>query len=137
MYRAELEIATRGKGLTEISAEVARVVRESGVELGLVHVWLMHTSASLIVNENADPAVLRDLETWMSGLVEDGDPRFTHIDEGPDDMSAHVRAVLTATTLTLPVERGALRVGTWQGLFVWEHRARGHRRRVLVTVQGS
>jgi secondary thiamine-phosphate synthase enzyme len=130
-----LEIGTRGRGLTEITREVDEVVEGSGVEQGLAHLFIQHTSASLIINENADPDVCRDLDAFMARLVPDGDPLFVHDAEGPDDMPAHVRAVLTATSLTLPVRGGRCALGTWQGVYVWEHRARGHTRRVLVSVQ--
>ncbi len=132
-----LEIATRGRGTYEISAAVQRIVKASGVRVGLCHVFLHHTSASLILCENADPTVRRDLEVFISRLAPDGDPLFEHIDEGPDDMPAHVRTVLTSSELTLPVRNGACTLGTWQGLYLWEHRHRGHRRRITVTVQGE
>lgn len=137
MHRGEIAVSTRGKGLHEITRELARIVNESQIGTGLAHIWIMHTSASLIVNENADPDVAGDLEAWFARLVKDGDPMFSHTDEGPDDMSAHIRSVLTATSMTIPVEAGRPRMGTWQGLFVWEHRARPHTRRVVITVQGE
>jgi secondary thiamine-phosphate synthase enzyme len=115
---------------------VADAVRESGVTAGLCHVFTTHTSASLMICENADPDVRRDLETFMRDLAPDGDPRFVHTAEGPDDMSAHVRSVLTDCNLTIPVTKGRLALGTWQGVYLWEHRLHAHRRRVLVTVQG-
>lgn len=129
-----VEVRTRGRGMTEITGEVARVVSESGAEVGLAHVFVSHTSASLFVNENADPDVRRDLERFLSDLVPDGDPRFVHTAEGPDDMPAHVRSVLTATSVTVPVRRGRLALGTWQGIYLWEHRRRGHSRRIEITV---
>ena len=103
---------------------------------GLCHLFIRHTSASLILCENADPDVRRDLDTYMEKLVRDGDPMFRHRSEGPDDMSAHIRSVLTASSLTLPVRDGRCDLGTWQGVFLWEHRTHAHRREVVVTVQG-
>ena len=136
MYQAEIEIETRGRGTYEITARVADAVRAARVATGLCHVFTAHTSASLAICENADPDVRRDLETFMSDLAPDGDPRFVHTAEGPDDMPAHVRSVLTQTDVTIPVRDGRLALGTWQGVYLWEHRLSAHRRRVLVTVQG-
>ncbi len=131
------QIATRGRGTYEISGEVEAVVRASAVRTGTCHVFVHHTSASLILCENADPTVRSDLETFLSGLVPDGDRRFRHTLEGPDDMAAHVRAILTNMDLTVPVTEGAMALGTWQGIYLWEHRTRPHRRRVTVTVTGE
>jgi secondary thiamine-phosphate synthase enzyme len=133
--RETLIVDTRGRGFTELTGRLRSLVAEGPAGAGLCHVWVQHTSASLIVCENADPDVLRDLEAWMARLVADGDPLFRHRAEGPDDMAAHIRSVLTATSLTLPVQDGQLELGTWQGIFLWEHRHQGHRRRVLATVQ--
>jgi secondary thiamine-phosphate synthase enzyme len=132
-----LEVATRGRGTTEITADIQSIVRQSGIKTGICNVFICHTSASLMICENADPAVLRDLETFMSRLVPDGDPMFTHTAEGPDDMPAHVRSVLTQSDLTIPVTAGRCALGTWQGVYLWEHRHRGHRRTVVVTVTGE
>jgi len=133
--RAErLEVRTEGRGFVEITDRVRDVVESAGASDGLVHVFLQHTSASLVLNENADPAVRRDLERFMADLVPDGDPRFRHQDEGPDDMPAHVRSVLTHASVCLPIRAGRLALGTWQGLYLWEHRMRPHRRTVEVTV---
>lgn len=132
-----LTIATEGRATIDITARVQRVVDESGVRLGLCNVFIHHTSASLIVSENADPQVLEDLERFMSRLVVDGDPLFRHTEEGDDDMPAHVRSVLTATTLTFPVSKGTIPLGTWQGIYLWEHRHAPHGRKVTVTVQGE
>ncbi len=131
----ELSIDTQGRGLHEITRQLAERVAASGVTTGLCHVFIRHTSASLLITENADPDVHRDLETFLADLVPDGDPRFVHRAEGPDDMPAHVRAALTQTQLTIPVMDARLALGTWQGVYVWEHRTRGHRRRVVVTVR--
>lgn len=137
MHQQIIRLDPLRRGLTDITGAVDRVVRASGVEAGLCHVFLHHTSASLVVQENADPAVQRDLEAWMRRLVRDGDPLFTHTAEGPDDMSAHVRSVLTATSLTLPVRAGRLDLGTWQAVYLWEHRERAGGRRLTVSVWGG
>lgn len=123
-----------GRGLVEITAEVARVVAASGVAEGLCTVFVRHTSASLVIQENADPSARRDLERWLDRLVPDGDPLFTHTAEGPDDMPSHVKAALTAVSLGIPVAGGRLALGTWQGIFLWEHRRRPRRREVVVHV---
>ena len=133
----EFTIRTRGRGTYDISREVQDFVRESGVSAGVCQVFICHTSASLMLCENADPAVLKDLETFMSRTVPDGDPMFTHTAEGPDDMPAHVRSVLTQSDLNLPVRQGRCALGTWQGIFLWEHRFEPHSRRVIVTLQGD
>ncbi|MGB5164145.1 MAG: secondary thiamine-phosphate synthase enzyme YjbQ [Woeseiaceae bacterium] len=133
----EIPLATRGRGNYELTGEIQQAVRDSGIATGFCNVFIRHTSASLMISENADPDVLRDMETFMSRLVPDGDPDFVHTAEGPDDMSAHVRSVLTQTTLTIPIRDGQCALGTWQGVFLWEHRARGHSRKVLLTLQGE
>jgi len=132
-----LTVPTRGRGTYDVTGEVARVVAASGVAAGLCHVFCRHTSASLMLCENADPDVRRDLEAFMARLVPDGDPLFRHTLEGPDDMPAHVRTVLTASGLTVPVTDGRLALGTWQGIYLWEHRTAPHRRTLVVTVQGE
>ncbi len=132
-----LTIQTRGRGTHDMSTEGSRYVRESGIDRGLCHCFVQHTSASLILCENADPDVRRDLETFMGRLVPDGDPMFVHVDEGPDDMPAHVRSILTQAGITLPVSGGRLELGTWQGLYLWEHRTRAHRRRIILTLVAS
>ena len=129
-----LRIASSGRGLIDITAEVARIAAQYASGPGLCNVFIRHTSASLIVCENADAAVVRDLERFFSRLVVDGDPLFEHDAEGPDDMPAHVRSVLTATSLSMPIDRGRLLLGTWQGIFLWEHRHSGQTRSVTVTV---
>jgi len=131
-----LSFPTR-RGLVEITAAVRGVVRAAGVREGLCTVFVRHTSASLVIQENADPAVQRDLEAFLSRLVPDGDPLFTHDAEGPDDMPAHVKAALLKTSEQIPVRDGDLALGTWQGLYVWEHRSRPHRREVVVHVIGE
>lgn len=137
MYHArELTVSTRGRGFHDITLEVQRAVKESGARQGLCTVFLHHTSASLLLCENADPDVRRDLEAFFSRLVRDGDSLFQHDAEGPDDMPAHVRTVLTQNSLSIPVQDGAADLGTWQGIYVWEHRTSAHRRRVTVCVVG-
>ena len=131
-----LAVETRGRGTTEITDEVQTAVAASGISEGLCTVFIHHTSASLVINENADRDVQRDLDAFLSRLVPDGDPLYIHTMEGPDDMPAHVKAALTQTSLSIPVAGGRCALGTWQGVFLWEHRLRGHRRRVTVTVVG-
>jgi secondary thiamine-phosphate synthase enzyme len=135
-YQEILRFETRGRGTRDITREVAGVVAASGVQCGLVQVFVQHTSCSLTITENADPDVRRDLETVLRRLAPDGDPAYRHDDEGPDDMAAHVRNVLTDTGLTVPVGDARLLLGTWQGIFLWEHRTTPHRRSVVVTVIG-
>jgi secondary thiamine-phosphate synthase enzyme len=136
-YQTTLEIATAGRGTRDITAAVAEAVAASGLRCGLVHVFVQHTSCSLTVTENADPDVRRDLETVMARLAPDGDPAYRHDAEGPDDMAAHVRSMLSGTSVSVPVGGGRLLLGTWQGIYLWEHRTAPHRRRVVVTVLGS
>ena len=133
----DIEVRTTGRGTHDLTARIDGAVRESGVETGLCHVFVRHTSASLMLCENADPAVRRDLEAFMARLAPDGDPLFTHTAEGPDDMPAHVRSVLTHSDLHVPVRNGRCDLGTWQGVYLWEHRRAPHRRRVTVTVTGE
>lgn len=137
VFQDTLEVRTSGRSTLDITQRVAKVVARSGVHCGLCNVFVQHTSASLMLCENADPDVRRDLEAFMSRLVRDGDPLFQHTIEGPDDMSAHVRSVLTDSSLGIPVQKGALALGTWQGIYLWEHRAKGSTRRVVVTVIGE
>ena len=125
------------RGLTDVTASVVRVVRSAGIHDGLCTVFLRHTSASLVIQENADVSVRRDLEAFLSRLVPDGDPLFTHVTEGDDDMPAHVKAALTKTSEQIPVLRGELALGTWQGIYVWEHRRRGQRRELAIHVLGD
>lgn len=132
-----ITVSTRGRGTHELTAEVQAFVRQSGVATGLCHVFVHHTSASLMLCENADPSVRRDLEAFMGRLVRDGDPLFEHTTEGPDDMPAHIRTLLTQTGLTMPIIDGACALGTWQGVYLWEHRTHPHRRRVTITVHGE
>jgi secondary thiamine-phosphate synthase enzyme len=131
-----LVVATR-RGLTEITGGVQGVLRASGIREGLCTAFIRHTSASLLIQENADPAVQRDLEAFLGRLVPDGDPLYTHVAEGDDDMPSHVKAALTRTSEQVPVREGELVLGTWQGLYVWEHRRGRHRREVVVHVMGE
>jgi secondary thiamine-phosphate synthase enzyme len=132
-----LTVPTRGRGTYDITGLVEGVVRGAGMDAGLCHIFVHHTSASLILCENADPTVRRDLEGFLARLVPDGDRGFDHTDEGPDDMPAHVRAILTKMDLTLPVTGGHCALGTWQGVYLYEHRTRAHQRHVTVTVSGD
>lgn len=129
-----IEVPTPGRGLFEITDAVQDVVRDSGVAEGLCTVMIQHTSASLTIQENADPSARHDLEQWIERHVPEGDPHFTHTLEGPDDMPAHIRAALTSTTLSIPVVQGHLALGTWQGIYIWEHRRCGSRRRCVVHI---
>ncbi len=137
IHQKTLQFRTRGRGTTDITADVQRVVTESGIQAGLCNVFLQHTSASLILCENADPDVRRDLETILSRLAPDGDPAYVHDTEGPDDMAAHARAMLTSNSLGIPVTDGRLQLGTWQGIYLYEHRTAPHSRSAIVTVTGS
>ena len=133
----EFVVVTRGRGIYDLTDDTIDWVRRSGVTRGLLTLHVMHTSASLLVQEHADPEVRRDLERFFSRLVPDGDPLFRHASEGPDDMPAHVRSALTATSLSLPVLDGAPALGTWQGIYLWEHRTAGHRRRITAHLLGD
>lgn len=137
MKRRELSFDMPGRGTREITGEIRSVVRESGIHTGLCHAFCLHTSASLVICENADPNVRRDMDAFLSRLVPDGDPIFVHDAEGPDDMPAHVRSMLTQSGLTLPVADGDLLTGTWQGVYLYEHRTGAHRRKVVVTAWGA
>lgn len=132
-----LTLATRGRGLTEITAAIQRFLADSGIRDGLLTIFCRHTSASLVIQENADPDVRADLDAFFTRLAPDGDPRYRHDTEGPDDMPAHIRAALTQTSLSIPVADGRLALGTWQGVYLWEHRTSGHRREVVLQVIGE
>ena len=137
IHRGELTVATRGRATYDVTGEVAAIVARSGARDGLATVFVHHTSASLIVCENADVAVRRDLDAFFARLVPDGDDIFSHVDEGDDDMPAHVKAALLKTSEQVPVVDGELALGTWQGVYVWEHRGGSHRRRLAVHVMGD
>ena len=134
-HQETIQQATRGRGTYDITAQIQAVVRAAGIETGLCHVFVQRTSASLIVCENADPTVRSDLERFMARLAPDGDPIYSHTLEGPDDMPAHVRSILTNMDLTVPVSDGRCALGTWQGIYLYEHRHHSHQRRVVVTVR--
>jgi secondary thiamine-phosphate synthase enzyme len=135
-HQETVTVETGGVGLTNVTDTVNAVIRRGGLQTGLCTVFIQHTSASLCIQENADPSVQRDLVRFLDGLAPQG-PQWEHDDEGPDDMPAHAKAVVTRTSETIPVTRGMLSLGTWQGLYVLEHRARPHTRRLVVHVQGS
>jgi secondary thiamine-phosphate synthase enzyme len=133
----EITVETRGQGLTEVSREAAAFVRDSGLSTGLLTVYVRHTSASLLIQENADPDVQHDLLAFFRRLVPEGDPLFIHTAEGPDDMPAHVKNALTQTSVGIPVAKGKLVLGTWQGLYLFEHRTAPHTRRVILHLMGD
>ncbi len=137
MQQHTVNILAPAQGLVEFTSQLQRLLSEHPIAAGLMHLYVQHTSASLIIQENADPAVRRDLETYLQRLVPEDDPRYTHTQEGPDDMPAHIKGALTATSLSIPVCDGRLALGTWQGVFLWEHRRRPRERRVLVTLAGA
>ncbi|HXS27893.1 MAG TPA: secondary thiamine-phosphate synthase enzyme YjbQ [Steroidobacteraceae bacterium] len=134
MHRSAITVRTPGRGLIELTARIAQAVREAGVIEGLCNVFVPHTSASLLAGENWDPSVRRDLETFMKRLAPDGDPAYEHEAEGPDDMPAHIRTMLTQSSIVIPVGGGKLELGTWQGIYLWEHRTSPHERRAIITV---
>lgn len=136
MHRETFRVATPGRGTTEITRQLQRAIADSGIRDGLCNVFVHHTSASLIINENADANVHIDLDAFMDRLVPDGDPLYKHTEEGPDDMAAHVRCALTATSLGVPIADGRADLGTWQGVYLWEHRHGPHERRITVTIVG-
>lgn len=136
-WQDRLTIRSSGRGTYDITQSIENMINQSGVTKGLCHLFICHTSASLIICENANPAVRQDLETFMTYICPDGDPMFTHQDEGADDMPAHVRSVLTQTELSIPVIAGASALGTWQGIYLWEHRTAAHQRQISVTIHGE
>lgn len=133
----EVVVPTRGRGLHEITARIEELTRESGLRTGLATLYLQHTSASLLIQENADPDVRGDLDRFFARLAPDGDPLFRHDCEGPDDMPAHLRTALTSVNLSIPIREGRLTLGTWQGIYVWEHRTRSHHRRLIAHLMGE
>jgi secondary thiamine-phosphate synthase enzyme len=135
-HQRTLSVPTRGRGFYDVTADIARVVAESGVGVGLCSLFLRHTSASLVIQENADAAVLRDLSRWMERLAPESN-EYEHDAEGPDDMPSHLRSAVTRSSESIPVTRGALALGTWQAVYVWEHRATGHSRELVVHVAGN
>jgi len=137
LFQESLNVETSGRGTYEITQSVQRCIGQSGIRDGLCHIFIHHTSASLTLCENADPSVRRDLETFMGRIAPDGAAEYTHTAEGPDDMSAHIRSILTQPQLTVPVRGGRCDLGTWQGVFVWEHRTSAYRRKVTLSVHGA
>lgn len=131
-----MAVATRGRGTTEITAEVAKIVRAASIPCGLAHVFVLHTSCSVVLTENADPAVRRDLELLARRWAPDADPAYVHDDEGDDDMAAHGRSIVAGSSITVPVSEGELLLGTWQGIYLWEHRTQPQQRRIVITVLG-
>ncbi len=130
------EISTSGKGMVEVTTLIQGTVSESGIEQGLCTIFVRHTSASLVIQENADPAAVRDLEAWFERAVPERDPLYTHTEEGPDDMPSHIKAALTASSLGIPIDGGRLALGTWQGVFLWEHRSAPRKRQLVIHLQG-
>jgi secondary thiamine-phosphate synthase enzyme len=137
LHTEAMQVETRGRGKYDLTAPLQGIVRGSRIDSGLCTVFVHHTSASLIITENADPAVHRDLEAFMARLVPDGDALYRHVDEGPDDMPSHVRSALTQTSLSIPVADGRCDLGTWQGVYLWEHRHAAHTRRITITIIGQ
>ena len=137
IFQQVLKIQTRGKGLQEITSEIREVVRASEITSGLCNIFLQHTSSSLVIQENADPDVQKDLEYFFRKLVPENDLGYTHTLEGPDDMPSHIRSAMTKTSEQIPLADGKMLLGTWQGIFLWEHRSRGHSRNVVVHISGD
>ena len=137
VHQQIIKVTTTGRSTTEITREVQDIVSSSGIKAGLCNVFIQHTSASLVISENADPTVRVDMENFMSRLVPDGNPLFQHTTEGPDDMPAHMRSVLTDCSINLPVNNRQCALGTWQGIYLWEHRKTSHQRQISITVYGE
>ena len=137
VFQKTLTFRTFGKGTVEITGEVQEVLRSSGLQFGTASIFVQHTSCSLVIMENADPSARRDLEVFMDDLVPDNYPKFIHTYEGPDDMPSHIKMALTRTTEVIPFSNGKLTLGTWQGIFLWEHRVQPHNRRIVLSMQGD
>ncbi len=138
MTNKQLTVAVSRQGLYDITAQVASEVAACGVEDGLATLFIQHTSASLLIQENADPAVQKDLQNWLNRLVIENDPLYTHVEEGPDDMPAHIKGALTAVNLSIPIMQGVLALGVWQGIYLWEHRHhKGSQRRLVLNIQSG
>ncbi len=137
LHQQKLRFSTTGRGTYNISKQIAEAIEKSGIKSGVCHLFLQHTSASLILCENADKTVQEDLETYMAKLVKDGDSMYKHNDEGPDDMASHIRTVLTQSSMSIPVYKGQCDLGRWQGIFLWEHRTNCHKRNIAVTIIGE
>ena len=136
LHQEKLTVNTDGRGTINITQKIDEIISKTNIHEGLCNIFLQHTSASIILCENADATVRRDLEAFMHRLVPDGDKLFLHNDEGPDDMPAHVRTILTQNSLTIPINNGTLLLGTWQGIYLWEHRTVPHQRHLIITVSG-
>ena len=137
LHQKKLRFSTKGRGTYNITGQITETIEKSGIKSGICHIFIQHTSASLILCENADPTVREDLNVYMAKLVKDGDSAYKHKDEGPDDMPAHIRTVLTQSSLSIPVDGGRDTLGTWQGIYLWEHRTHPHQRKITVTVMGE
>ena len=137
VFQQSIKISTLGRGTSNVTRQINDLINQSGISTGLVNIFVQHTSASLILCENADPTVRSDLEAFMEKITPDGDPLYRHIDEGPDDMSAHVRTVLTDSSLSIPLNNGRCLLGTWQGIYLWEHRTHPHSRTLTITIYGE
>ncbi|MCW8922925.1 MAG: secondary thiamine-phosphate synthase enzyme YjbQ [Gammaproteobacteria bacterium] len=137
VHQQQLRFSTDGRGTYNISKQIGEIINKSGVQTGICQIFIQHTSASLILCENADPTVRTDLDAFMKRLVPDGDSLFKHTDEGPDDMSAHVRTILTESSLSIPVHDGRENLGIWQGIYLWEHRTHSFKRNLSVTIVGE
>lgn len=137
IWQDKISLQSAGRGTYEITQQIEKMICDSKVQQGLCHLFIRHTSASLIISENADPAVHKDLETFMARLSPDGDPMFTHRSEGDDDMPAHIRSILTQAELNIPIISGSSGLGTWQGIYLWEHRTSPHQRQIIVTIHGQ
>ena len=137
LFQKKLRFSTTGRGTYNITRQITETIEKSGIKSGICHIFIQHTSASLILCENADKNVLDDLDTYMTKLVKDGDSMYKHKDEGPDDMSAHIRTVLTQSSLSIPIHKGKCDLGLWQGVFLWEHRTSAFKRNIAVTIMGE
>ena len=137
LHQQKLRFSTTGRGTYNITRQITDAIEKSGIKFGICHLFIQHTSASLILCENADKTVRQDLDTYMARLVKDGDSQYQHNDEGPDDMAAHIRTILTQSSLSIPVDKGKCDLGLWQGIFIWEHRTQSHKRNVAVTIMGE
>ncbi len=137
LHQKKLRFSTTGRGTYNISQQINDVIKTSGIKYGICHIFIQHTSASLILCENADKTVRDDLETYMAKLVKDGDSHYQHTVEGPDDMAAHIRTILTQSSLSIPVHKGRCDLGLWQGIYLWEHRTNSHKRNIAITVMGE
>ena len=137
LNQQKIQFSTTGRGTYNITRQITEAIANSGIKSGICHLFIQHTSASLILCENADRTVREDLDNYMAKLVKDGDSLYRHNDEGPDDMAAHIRTILTQSSLSIPVQNGKCDLGIWQGIFLWEHRTHAHRRNIAVTIMGE